>query len=225
VKEVWTLDESMFLTEAEASRLLGELRGRDDGSPAAVTDRLIVEGLLFSGLRNSEFCELTVGRTAVGLGRSAFQVVSGRGEERMVEVPAFVSDLVRRYCEDVRPEMLREEFNPKDRSLPLLVNERGRPYERTGLYRRVLRVLSECGFGSRASVQLLRHTYGYLAYKLTGGNLLFVQQQLGHAHPMVTAIYANFVSFPAEDLAASTAAPFVPGPRPRGRPRSNRASS
>ena len=49
------------------------------------------------------------------------------------------------------------------------------------------------GLGERASVQLLRHTYGYLAYKRTGGSLLFVQRQLGHAHPMVTAIYAQFV--------------------------------
>ena len=31
------------------------------------------------------------------------------------------------------------------------------------------------------------------AYLRTGGNLLFVQRQLGHAHPMVTSIYAQFV--------------------------------
>jgi integrase len=50
-------------------------------------------------------------------------------------------------------------------------------------------------------VQLLRHTYGYLAYRNTGGNLLFVQRQLGHAHPMVTAIYAEFVAESYADLA------------------------
>ncbi|MFQ5503069.1 MAG: hypothetical protein ACE5EQ_12370, partial [Phycisphaerae bacterium] len=55
--------------------------------------------------------------------------------------------------------------------------------------------------GNRASVQLLRHTYGYLAYLQTGGNLLFVQRQLGHAHPMITAIYAQFVEEDYSDLA------------------------
>ena len=75
------------------------------------------------------------------------------------------------------------------------------PYDRTSLYRRVVRILTSAGLGDRASVQLLRHTYGYLAYKRTHGNLLFVQQQLGHAHPMVTAIYAQFVKFSYSDLA------------------------
>jgi integrase/recombinase XerD len=72
-------------------------------------------------------------------------------------------------------------------------HERRRPFERTGMYRRVVRILTAAGLGERASVQLLRHTYGYLAYLRTGGNLLFIQRQLGHAHPMVTSIYAQFV--------------------------------
>ena len=75
----------------------------------------------------------------------------------------------------------------------MVCHERRRPFERTGLYRRVVRVLTAAGLESRASVQLLRHTYGYLAYLRTGGNLLFTQRQLGRAHPIVTSIYAQFV--------------------------------
>jgi integrase len=55
--------------------------------------------------------------------------------------------------------------------------------------------------GDRANVQLLRHTYGYLAYVRTGGNLLFVQRQLGHAHPATTAAYAKLVKESYADLA------------------------
>ena len=87
-------------------------------------------------------------------------------------------------------------------------NERGKAYERTALYRRVVRILTDAGLGDRASVQLLRHTYGYLAFKQTGGNLLFLQKQLGHAHPMVTAVYAEFVDFPLDRLADQIAEPF-----------------
>ena len=78
---------------------------------------------------------------------------------------------------------------------------RGNAYDRTALYRRVVRILTAHGLRDRASVQLLRHSYGYLAYLGTGGNLLFVQKQLGHAHPMVTAIYADFVTFDEAALA------------------------
>ena len=106
---------------------------------------------------------------------------------------------------EIRPRVLPPDVSAKDQSLALIYNERGRPYERTALYRRVVRILTDMGLGARASVQLLRHTYGYLAYLRTGGNLLFVQRQLGHAHPMVTAIYAQFVEHPYDQLANQVA--------------------
>ncbi len=102
---------------------------------------------------------------------------------------------------DLRPNLLPDGVDPDDPQRPLVFNERRRPYERTGLYRRVVRILTEAGLGDRASVQLLRHTYGYLAYLRTGGNLLFVQRQLGHVHPRITAAYAKFVDESYADLA------------------------
>ena len=226
--EPWHLTRSSFLDETEVSELLRLLRS-DGGSEVErslrLTDRLIVEGLLFSGLRNSEFCSLSCRETVLGTRESVFRVVGTRKQDRTVHVPRFVSELVKEYARDVRPRMLREEFDPDDLALPLLVNERGRPYERTSLYRRVLRILSDIGFGARASVQLLRHTYGYLAYRQTGGNLLFVQRQLGHAHPMVTSVYAEFVSFPEPDLTEKTAAQFLPSQENSGRPRRRRRAT
>ena len=211
--EPWKLTKASFLSPDEVALLLERVRDRDQAGedrPVFLADRLIIEGLLFSGLRNSEFCSLQLGGTAAARKESVFVVEETPKQDRTVHVPDFVSELVRRYARDVRPGLLRAGADPKDPSIPLLVNERGRPYERTGLYRRVLRILSDAGFGARASVQLLRHTYGYLAYKESGGNLLFVQRQLGHAHPMVTAVYAEFVTFPPDQLANTTAAPFEP---------------
>lgn len=224
MEESWRLTKASFLSEEEVALLLKAVRERDRlgrEQPVFLADRLIIEGLLFSGLRNSEFCSLRLGGTAAVRKESVFVVEGTPKQDRTVHVPDFVSELVRRYARDVRPGLLRAESDSGDVSLPLLVNERGRPYERTGLYRRVLRILSDAGFGARASVQLLRHTYGYLAYKQSGGNLLFVQRQLGHAHPMVTAVYAEFVEFPPEQLANSTAAPF----EPPGRSESRRSGS
>lgn len=193
----WEVTREMFLSVEEVEKLLryvrarpGQCTGRQHAT--ARLDELIVEALLFSGLRSSEFCRLTPADTVVGHGEPAFVVHARRGM-RTVFVPGRVDELVQDYVADIRPQFLPEDVDPGDLSQPLLFNERRQPYKRTGLYRRVVAILDRAGLGDRASVQLLRHTYGYLAYLRSGGNLLFVQRQLGHAHPMVTIVYARFV--------------------------------
>ncbi len=159
----------------------------------AARDRLLVEALLFSGLRNSELCGLRICDTVVGLGESVFQVRGTPRQDRTVFVPDHVSALVRDFVSSHRPRLAQSTGKSARKDEPLLVNDRGKPFDRTTLYRRVVAVLSAAGFGDRARAQLLRHTYGYLAYKQSGGNLLFIQRQMGHAHPMVSSVYAQFV--------------------------------
>ena len=202
----WEVTREMFLDEAEVRRLVEGVRRpvrASAGRPRAIAmlDQFIVEGLLYSGLRNSEFCRLTLADTSLGHGQPAFTVV-GTGEfGRTVFIPEALNRLVLRYVKEARPHFLPDGVAPDDLTQAMVFNERRQPYERTGLYRRVVKILSGAGLKDRASVQLLRHTYGYLAYLKTGGNLLFVQQQLGHAHPMVTVVYAKFVSESYADLA------------------------
>lgn len=126
-----------------------------------------------------------------------------KGRDRTVYVPREISELAKHFFLETRPKLLPEGVDPQDLAQPLVFGERKNPLERTGLYRRVVRVLCAAGLGERASVQLLRHTYGYLAYSQSKGNLLFVQRQLGHAHPMVTSIYAQFVDESYEAIAES----------------------
>ena len=202
----WQLTREMFLSLDEVEALLEHVRaqcaaGSGRAKLSAQIDRLVVEGLLFSGLRTTEFCRLTLADTVIGQGTSVFVVSGMRGRDRTVYVPHQVSDFVRQFVDHTRPALLPEDVDPGDTSQPLVFGERKNPLERTGLYRRVVRVLTAAGMGERASVQLLRHTYGYLAYARSNGNLLFVQRQLGHAHPMVTAIYAQFVDESYECLA------------------------
>ena len=203
----WQLTREMFLSLQEVEMLLDHVRAVPErggrGYVAAELDRLVIEGLLFSGLRTTEFCHLTLGNTIVGGKGSVFEVSGLRGRDRTVHVPREVSWLVERFATQIRPSLLSEGTDPDDLSKPLIYGQRKNPMERTGLYRRVVRVLTAAGLGARASVQLLRHTYGYLAYKRSGGNLLFVQRQLGHAHPMVTSIYAQFVEESYEAIAES----------------------
>jgi len=212
--DAWQLTREMFLSFEEVDSLLRHVRDQcreatGRARTSAEIDRLVVESLLFSGLRTTEFCRLTLADTVIGRRESVFVVSGLKGRDRTVFVPAEVSDLVARFVQEVRPTLLPSDVDLGDLARPLVYSEHRNPVERTGLYRRVVRVLSAAGLGRRASVQLLRHTYGYLAYAGSGGNLLFVQRQLGHAHPMVTSIYAQFVDESYEALAEKVYGKFV----------------
>jgi integrase len=200
-REPWKITRDLFLDEAEADRLRRFVARRDSRGLEAATDRVIIETLMASGLRNSELCGLRLRDAELSSSEPKLIVAGTPRQDRKVYIPESLAKLLRRFIREVRPIRPLGDFRNNDPAGPLILNERGRRYDRTAIYRRVVRVLEQAGFGAHASVQLLRHTYGYLAYRNTGGNLLFVQRQLGHAHPMVTAIYAEFVDESYSDLA------------------------
>ena len=217
----WQLTREMFLSFDEIESLLAHVRGRCLETTArarisAELDRLVIEGLLFSGLRTTEFCRLTLGDTVIGRRESVLVVAGMQGRDRTVYIPSAVSEVVRDFVVRTRPQLLPTDVESDDLTGRLIYGQRKNPVERTGLYRRVVRVLKAAGLGSRASVQLLRHTYGYLAYARSNGNLLFVQRQLGHAHPMVTAIYAQFVDESYQPLAEQVFCPTQISNQTRG---------
>lgn len=210
----WQLTPDMFLSLDEVAQLRSHIRrtvaaaaGR--GRVSAEIDRLVVESLLFSGLRTTEFCRLRLADTIVGRGESVFVIAGLKGRDRTVYIPTGISNLVREFVCRTRPALLPSGVDLDDLGQPLVFGEHKNPLERTGLYRRVVRVLTAAGLAERASVQLLRHTYGYLAYLRSHGNLLFVQRQLGHAHPIVTSIYAQFVEESYDQLAEQVFIPNV----------------
>jgi site-specific recombinase XerD len=215
----------MFLSEEEVAGLLKRLRIPQEGTPRdlalATRDRLLVEALLFSGLRNGELCSLRIDDTIVGTGQSVFLVRGTPRQDRTVHVPQSLSLLVQDFVHVHRGHLARTKPGRAPPTDVLIVNDRGNPYDRTSLYRRIVAILASAGLGGRATAQKLRHTYGYLAYKRSGGNLLFVQRQMGHAHPMVTSVYAQFVeeNYPAiaERLAEPSPPAAAPAPTPARR--------
>jgi integrase/recombinase XerD len=190
----------------------------------AARDRLLVESLLFSGLRTSELCGLRIADTIVGTGQSVFVVCRTPRQDRTIYVPRHLSLRVQEFVRSHRPCLAREAEKASRRSDSLLVNDRGKAFDRTTLYRRVVAILTAAGLGDRARTQLLRHTYGFLAYKRSGGNLLFIQRQMGHAHPMVSSVYAQFVDEDYAEIAdrvGTTAQPSSVDARPK-RPKSRK---
>jgi integrase/recombinase XerD len=200
-REPWKITKDLFLDEHEATTLRRFLIRRESDGHEGATDRVIIETLMLSGLRNSELCGLRLQDVDCSRSSPKLLVAETPRQNRTVHIPRDLAQLLRQFIREIRPQRNLGDFGPGNPAAPLILNERGRRYDRTSIYRRVVRILSDAGFAERASVQLLRHTYGYLAYRNTGGNLLFVQRQLGHAHPMVTAIYAEFVTESYPDLA------------------------
>src|SRR5579872_2890177 len=123
----WRITRRMFLDEREVDRLLERISERVDEAAhddlTAAVDDVIIRSLLFSGLRNSELCRLRVADTALGARQSVFLVRGTPREDRTVFVPQSLSDLIRRYVSRIRPQFLAEGVSPRDRSLPLIVNE------------------------------------------------------------------------------------------------------
>lgn len=200
-REPWKITAELFLNERETAELRRFLAKWERNGVEAATDRVIVETLLMTGLRNSELCGLRLRDVELRRDAPSVRVAGTPRQDRSVHIPHVLRNLLQRFLDEIRPARAHGTSKLTDPKSPLIMNERGGSYDRTSIYRRVVRVLEQAGFGERASVQLLRHTYGYLAYRNTGGNLLFVQRQLGHAHPMVTAIYAEFVEESYSDLA------------------------
>ena len=204
MRQPWTLTPEMFLDEKEVTRLLRSVRQAAQHAPdtevaGRCLDRVLIECLLFTGMRNSELCTLRVEDVKPARGSATAAIRGPRGKiDRTIHLPAALASLLRKYVSRTRPILAERAAKP---AVTFIVNERGNAYDRTALYRRVVRILTDADLASRASVQLLRHTYGYLAYLRTGGNLLFVQRQLGHAHPIVTSIYAQFVPEDGGELA------------------------
>ena len=219
----WEISREMFLSFEETERLLACVRSRTHQGPgreavAAMLDRVIIETLLLSGVRNSELCRLAIADASIAGSESHLLIRGQRKQDRTVFIPQHLAELLSTFITHVRPQLLPDDVSARDPKQPLLFGEHRQPYERTGLYRRVVRILTEAGLAERASVQLLRHTYGYLAYAQTGGNLLFVQRQLGHAHPIITSIYAQFVDESYAAMADMVADPSRPAGRAVIRP-------
>lgn len=212
----WEITTDMFLSEQEVCQLVNHVRQGCD-SPAGWLNRVIIETLLFSGIRNSEFCRLTLGDLQSGADENTLTIQTGRTVDRVVFISQPLAELISGFVKETRPGLLPPKTRRDDKRAALVYNERSKPYERTGLYRRVIGILADAGLGERASVQLLRHTYGYLAYKHTGGNLLFVQRQLGHAHPMITSVYARLVDESYSALANCIGREFAEKPSPTTR--------
>ena len=168
------------LTYSEVKRLLESVSG---GDPIQLRDRALLEVMYGCGLRASEVVGLDVNDIDL---RRSFVRPHGKGnKERIVPLGREAAAAVKRYLRAGRPELVGS--RPVSR---LIVNFRGGPLTRQGLYKVIQRHAAEVGLAGRMSPHTLRHSFA--THLLSGGcDLRSVQEMLGHADVSTTQLYTH----------------------------------
>jgi integrase/recombinase XerD len=175
----------VVLTREEVALLLRQPAGVD---PLALRDRALLETMYACGLRASETIALQLGDVDLEEGMLRAR---GKGDkERIVPVGRAAVAALRVWCERGRPALAAAAAKAATPPSALLLNHRGRPLTRQGLYKIVQSHARAAGLAERMSPHTLRHTFA--THLLAGGcDLRSVQDMLGHADLATTQIYTH----------------------------------
>ncbi len=189
-RKPWVLHPGKNLTEEEVQQLLGHLSSQVRSRRGRV-NQFMVQMLLGTGLRASELCNLRVADTPVVLGDSVVWVKDGKGgRDRRVDIGKDLTEAIAYFVKKVRPSMVPRKYRKHDYQQVLLFNEHGKPYQREGLYYRLVRLGRRVGLLKTTGPHVFRHTFATSLYRATH-DILYVSKQLGHAQIDTTSIYAK----------------------------------
>lgn len=161
-----------------------EKAGTKYGNFRQATNLMLVELLLNTGLRSRECCWLRMGDLPICHNKPVVLVrqTMGKGKiARTIEISTLLRERLDRYIKHYRK-------NAKPKSF-LFVNEKGQRLQYWSLYSKIRRVGTRSGIG-RLHPHMLRHSYATWYYN-SHLDLFLTQDQLGHADPNTTMIYAK----------------------------------
>jgi integrase/recombinase XerD len=157
------------------------LEAPDEGSPAGLRDRAILELLYGSGLRISELTGLDV--DDLDLEEGSLRVLGKGGKEREVPLGSFGRDAVSAYLTRGRPALASVATRGA-----VFLNTRGGRLSRQSCARLLGRYVRLAGIERRVTLHTLRHSFA--THLLEGGaDVRVVQELLGHASVATTQIY------------------------------------
>jgi len=157
------------------------LEAPDEGSPAGLRDRAILELLYGSGLRISELTGLDV--DDLDLEGGSVRVLGKGGKEREVPLGSFGRDAVDAYLTRGRPALASVVTRGA-----VFLNARGGRLSRQSCARLLGRYVRLAGIERHVTLHTLRHSFA--THLLEGGaDVRVVQELLGHASVATTQIY------------------------------------
>ena len=153
---------------------------KSEGNHAPVSDALIVELALGTGLRVSELANLRLEHLYLKKGQNSLLVKRGKGnKDRIVVYNANLKNQILEYLE----------YRTSNSSY-VFASERGDKMTTSAIQKVFKKLSQKANLPSRYSIHSLRHTYATELYKASGYNLRLVQQQLGHSSPTITSVYS-----------------------------------
>ena len=157
------------------------LEAPDEGSPAGLRDRAILELLYGSGLRISELTGLDV--DDLDLEEGSVRVLGKGGKEREVPLGSFGRNAAGAYLTRGRPA-----FASVATRGAMFLNARGGRLSRQSCARLLGRYVRLAGIERHVTLHTLRHSFA--THLLEGGaDVRVVQELLGHASVATTQIY------------------------------------
>lgn len=183
-----------FLSKQEVKRLResSELRAKKARMSRAtipVRNWIIIDLLLLSGLRAQEAVDLVVGDVSIGHGKREIMVRSGKGQvTRVVRIPEELKVHIKDFLE--WKSWIKESL---EEDAPLFRSAKGGHLTKVALWYIVKAELKRADVSQDYSIHSLRHTYATHLYEKTK-DLRLVQNQLGHASPVTTQIYADVIN-------------------------------
>lgn len=180
------------LTEAEVEALLD---APDEGNPAGLRDRAMLEMMYACGLRVSELIALEIDQINFNLG--VLRVWGKGSKERMVPVGEAALEWVRSYLKEGRPYI--GQSTGQDNTL--FLSPRGGAMTRQAFWYIIRRHAERAGIGKSLSPHMLRHAF---ATHLVNhdADLRVVQLLLGHSDLSTTQIYTHVAQARLKNLHA-----------------------
>ncbi len=168
------------LGEEQVEKLL---QAPDPDTLLYLRDVGLMELLYAGGLRASELAELDM--SGVHFDLSVVRVMGKGQKERVMPIGLPAMRALRRYCEELREDLVREHA-PTDR---VFLSRTGQPITRVVVWQIVKRHAEKAGLDN-VHPHTLRHSFA--THLLAGGaDLRVVQELLGHSNLETTQIYTH----------------------------------
>jgi integrase len=190
-KKKWVITSDKFLTLEQVEALKKHLlNGRDlaiarGTDIQAIRDYYALQAMLETGLRVSEFCDLS----NEDLNGTKLNVKCGKGNKpRTILLTRSTLQFFKEW-QAVKAK-LGHDLSP---SAPLFPSRFNKKYTRFGAQRRVKLIFTELKFPKRLSAHSLRHTYCSLLLSSGKVGVGTIRDNMGHHSLVVTNLYSHAI--------------------------------
>ena len=171
-----------YLTEEEVNRLL-------DVPISTIydfRDKVMLEVLYGTGLRVSELSNLKISN--VDFDECVIRVMGKGSKERIVPINDTALSYLKRYIEDIRPQILK-----KHDSEYLFFSNAYKNISRVSIFKVIKKQCLRAGIKKDVSPHVLRHSFA-THLLMHGANIRIIQELLGHEDLATTEIYTHVIN-------------------------------